>query len=665
MAKFLRAEGRIPGGALAGAAAVVVTLLGGPRALAAPVAGVVVRGTVAAAEDGRPLAGVTVDARGSRVAPVVTGADGRYQLVVPPGASTLVATPDPCHVAATRPVGARSGPVIADLRLATRTDRSGYGCTATPMRWIDARDPVVIPDAGPAVVPLPFPFPYHGQTFTEANVTWFGFATLGPMTSFGWPTALGSSGITYGIVPLWAPFNLDDASSITSRSTDDRLVISWNDLPLQQSDRRLTFQLQLARDGTIDVLYRDVAGIAPLPVTAGLTGAEGDVFTFAQNQPLPSNTAWRYRMVATTSVRGVVRNANDRGPVAGATVTALPGGRSVTTDPDGRYTLAVIPGWYRVSATAPWHGSTSAPADAGQGPVNLRRMLLPAPSAVVSPQRIEVDPAWGSGVHLTNNGALPLHWAVFERDDGAAPVAGATDVIEPGRPVDGRRVAVTSLLPTGGPARRYVADLAGGSDGWSLRLRVTYTPEILAPTQISIEIWLDTDQSRATGRTMFPSGYRGTVPVDVGLGVEYVLVMQRTASATVDVIATATGATVATLPASWDGRAFGVDVPLGLLGPGEPGDIDVATGVSTPHSGLVEWTPTGGRASIRPALEAPWLAVSPTGGTVAPGDSVLLDAQLVADSEPGDHGADLRIETDDPRRPTIHVPAHAVAPPPA
>ncbi|MCI0689238.1 MAG: carboxypeptidase regulatory-like domain-containing protein [Sporichthyaceae bacterium] len=64
-----------------------------------------------------------------------------------------------------------------------------------------------------------------------------------------------------------------------------------------------------------------------------------------------------------------------------------------------------------------------------------------------------------------------------------------------------------------------------------------------------------------------------------------------------------------------------------------------------------------------PASGAPWLAVSPTGGTLAPGGSQAL--QLTIDTTglaPGVYSATLAIQTNSGRQPTVNVPVTLVVP---
>ena len=98
-----------------------------------------VSGDVTAAENGRPLANVTVRAVGTPVEPATTNRKGHYSLVLPVGTYTLEASQGGCLEVGTAEVEVTED-VEVDFALGRKLDHFGHGCKPIPFKWGNAAD---------------------------------------------------------------------------------------------------------------------------------------------------------------------------------------------------------------------------------------------------------------------------------------------------------------------------------------------------------------------------------------------------------------------------------------------------------------------------------------------------------------------------------------------
>jgi subtilisin family serine protease len=658
----------------------------------APAPRVAIRGRVTGLERNEPLAGARVLVQGSGVPAVTTEPDGTYTVTVPAGTYAVEASLGGCVTKQTVEVVARAD-TRADFQLGARTDRFGHGCGPTTMRWVDAQTPTTLyGDEAYGRLRLPFAFPYYGRTYQSVYLTTNGVLSfIDPIYASGFHEAIPAVWQpNAAIYALWQDLILDDDADVTYDVTTGgtgggRVVISYNRMRLLGGDGRVTFQVHLYADGTIDLLYDDVAAAGDgAGATIGIEDHDGtDALQFGFNEAnAPSHTAWRYRVVATSAVTGAVLDANDGRPIPGATVTANPGGRSVTTDAQGRYRLALIPGPYRLTATAKNYetGSVDVVGEAGTA-LEAPPLRLKAPVGAVAPPALDLTMPAGSAappsatVTVKNTGSAPMSFeALSHLPAPASATAPAPAVVPRSAAARARRPwdTPTGAAPTGNPAmapqaartKPVITDPEGdapgpdivGVDAGADEEVATFSIRYAPGTQFAGfggYLLLDTDQNPNTG---WPATeLYGKPSQDVGF--EYFATLSRSATpgGSVPVFRTSDEALVGTVAARFDGTTTTMDLPLSLFGAGEEGDINVAVVVGV--GGASEWAPDVGHGTVTNRFEAPWLKAQPTSGIVPVGGSVPLRVTAGApDLLPGVHRAELWVAINDPRQSRIVVP---------
>jgi hypothetical protein len=451
--------------------------------------------------------------------------------------------------------------------------------------------------------------------------------------------------------------------------TPDRLTVTFAGLLV--GDSRVSAQAQVAPDGTIDLLYADRLP-GTVPVLIGMESPDGsDAYQFHQDElGSLAHTAWRFPPVVTNALTGTVVNLNDRLAVAGATVTAQPGGRSTVADRNGHYTLTVLPGRYTLAAASPGYGTATAPVDARRGPVAVETFRLPAPFATPAPATVDVPigpDGSGRGVlTLTNPGGLPLSYAVYSRNGGtgAQPRTGPPPAAPLSfTPVQARNIAMQRLGDDAPVASNAgIVGLDGGSNGDTVRLRVRF-PSSTVLDRADALVWLDVDHDRTTGVSEITTGRMGQTTVRLGLGAEYVLTFHDLRpDGKVALVRAGTNEVVATFDSVMEGESLTVDVPVALLPPNTgTGLIDVRAVVISDRGGAGSLVPAARAASLVPELSVPWLSVWPSSGVIPPGGAMPITVSATRPVTTPLHWVMLRLETGDPRRPTIQVPVRVHA----
>jgi subtilisin family serine protease len=649
-----------------------------------------VSGLVVAAESGKPVAGARVEAVGVPVPAVVTDSSGRYSLSLPAGRYTLEASLGGCLSPRTVEVNLASNQQV-DIRLAAKTDSFGHGCAPADTKWVNARhDTTLFGTAAYGRLRLPFSFPFYDGNHQEVFITTDGYLSFtDPTFVSSFNSAIPSTARpNNAIYALWQ--NLTVTGDATVRydfiANDTKAVISYDGVLPLGSTEPVSFQVHLSADGTIDVVYRDLAGAdGGSAATIGLENASGtDALPFAFNEPHAlSNTAWRYREVTSATATGLVLDANDSTPVVGATVTADPGGRTAITGPDGRYTLKLLVGSYRLTADAGDYESAFADVRAQRGAtIQVPTLHLRAPIAGITPATLELTaPAGGSAtgtVTVRNTGSSPLDWDVRELEQRGT-TTGATEMAPIGRltglPTWGRSPELQQLLattpvtavPHSAPVLPIITDpagdgglmdligVSGGSDTETLSMRLDFTP-LSDLGLLNGYVMLDSDQNVNTG--IRAGGLIGVPSQD--LGAEHIVDL----SAINDPVPSVTVLRLDTLevlgpfPAAVSGQSVSFDIPVrALVRNGEAEDGSVNLGVATGDLFVpIDWAPDAGHGTIQAATDAPWLTVTPTSGVVATGGSMTLEvAADAATLPPGEHDVELRFRANDPRRPDIRV----------
>ncbi len=618
-----------------------------------------VSGRVRGGELGAPLARATIEAIGIPVEPVPTNRRGRYSLTLPAGTYTLRATVGGCTHPATAEVVVGAD-VTQDFVLTHKIDDFGHGCRPIDVDWtVVGRPTGLFGDDVYTELRLPFAFPFYDEEYSSVWVTSNGFLSFeDPLVAWSTPSAIPSAGLpNRAIFPLWTDLVVDSESGVDQGVTGIRpnraFVVEYDNVREYGVGGRVGVQVKLWEDGRIDMLYRNNQGRPGDGRTATIgieDTAGGDAFQFSFAEALLNRRdAFRYEVMPSGVVSGVVTNDNDGEPVAGATVSADPGGRTTVTDTDGSYSLRLVPGRYDVTAVADEHVTGSAPLRLATGQSRRADFALRAGQAEVTPAAVSASTELGvpttETVTVANTGSAPLSFELRERDFGGTPpdlppavaADGALEPIidDPDDDAEGGPVEITGVL--------------GGSDG---RTDLSIGIDFSADTpfdQVGGYVYFDTDQDAATG--VNPQNFFG-LPTQ-RLGLEYVADLWGVPIGTVIVLDAATRHIVAEADAVVEGQRLSFDVPLAALG-GDDGAVDVGVVVGDDVR-PTDWAPDIGKGTIEPDRDAPWMSADPTSGTLEPGASTEVAVTLGGDGvDAGTYAGRLEFLTNDPRQ-GVHV----------
>jgi subtilisin family serine protease len=328
--------------------------------------GMTVSGVVRETGSGVPLPGIRVKLSGPTRLSADTDSTGMYRLSnVPPGSYT-VQIGNPCVYSTSQSLVVDADKT-ADYTVTSKMDSFGYKCQHVSAPYIDGTN--VLPLTGDDAVvgtPLPFPFRLYGQPYTAAYVSSNGFlsfvdAVAEPHNGFT-PSTAAPNGAIYA---LWQDLVLDgDASvrtAVTGQAPNRRFVVEWHNALARSTLDRVTMEIVLAEDGTVDLRMRDTTG--SYYADTGLENATGTVAFRYDDWFQPIEDGLTIRFVPPGQVQGVLRDQDDGTGVPDAIVRGVRNGSTameVRSDPTGHYVLPLLPGDYTVEyvkgtakATAP------------------------------------------------------------------------------------------------------------------------------------------------------------------------------------------------------------------------------------------------------------------------------------------------------------------------
>jgi subtilisin family serine protease len=482
---------------------------------------------------------------------------------------------------------------------------------------------------------------------------------------------------------------------------------------------QLTFQYQ-----DIDDDGREQGNSATIGIE---NAAGDDALQYSVNQPQIGNrTAIRISLPPSAFVEGTVTDANDGAAVAGAQIRALQEGaviRQTTTDGDGHYRTQLPLGTYTIEATAANYSTETAQVVLDQeNEFVTRDFALRAARAQVSPAALEFTVPPGQTttktLTLTNTGTLDLSWAAAETLVAGGTNAGKVKVIEPG--TDSRTAAKgyapksTATVLAGGPTLVFMDALPWGSDALTQVLNANGigfdTAQSSQMGSIDLSqyevVFLSSDQPQdfyanyAANRARF-EGYvqaggflwvgaaawganggdfsGGVLPggVTVQQAFENFNDVVDNAHPTMQGVPDpfsgtfASHAAFSNLPAEASVIARGQDSGLPTLVEYNLGAGRVLALGQTLEFGW-QFGQDSGRIlengvpyafAFNPILDVPWLAESPTSGTLAPGAAQAIAVTVDATGlQPGLYRARILIRSNDPRNPQVQVPVTVVVP---
>ncbi|HUP54646.1 MAG TPA: carboxypeptidase regulatory-like domain-containing protein [Methylomirabilota bacterium] len=651
----------------------------------------VVTGHVHASEDGSALQGASVKAVGTPVPATMSAADGSYSLTLPIGAYTLEASAGGCTETGSADIASDGPDQVQDFSLFRKLDDFGHGCRPIDFAWIEANDQTALyGDEFAGRLRLPFDFPFYGESYGALFLSDNGYVNFLKADQFNpFPVGLPSPSVpNAAIYALWQDLYLDDGSAIdtaTLGSAPDRtFAIEYSGVKSFSGSGRVSFEIVLHEDGTIDLLYGDNPANPGDGRNAGIgienaTGTDALQFSLF-DADLGPNQAWRFELVPSGLVHGTVTDANDGLPVAGAHVTATPGGRTATTAADGTYALRLRPGAYDVTASAADYVDSSTTLAVSDGSDDTRDFALSAAIGAAEPTTIEATVDFGSTttatVNLANSGSAPLVWTAKERDLGGSigtfPTASVSSVLSwrPGwhRPIVRGALpdmsGVREVLPPSSlqPIIDDPADdsngsieatqVRGGSDGQSVMAMAIDFSAGTPIDQAVGEIYVDVDQDAKTG---IPAEFLAGLPTQ-DVGAEYLIGLFEVHSdePIVYAIDLNTFDTTGVGPAFVEGQTIRFELPLEFLG-GDDGNMDVDL-VLGDQSQPLDYAPDTGHGTIVPFSDVPWLSESPESGTTEPGTATDVTLNLgSAGLAPGTYKALVVFVTNAPRQRQIPV----------
>ena len=152
--------------------------------------------------------------------------------------------------------------------------------------WIDvsatatrvAFDPATGDDH--VTVPLPFAFPFYGQSKTVLGINGNGFLAFGAVgsgTDVVFPDPIPTPSLPNDLIAVyWGYLYSGDADIYYQDLADGRFVVTWENVPNALDPYRPnTFQAVLHEDGTVLMQYRDITSTYSDAVTVGIENADG------------------------------------------------------------------------------------------------------------------------------------------------------------------------------------------------------------------------------------------------------------------------------------------------------------------------------------------------------------------------------------------------------
>lgn len=628
-----------------------------------------VTGVVVAASDGSPIESATVTAVGTPVPPAVTAADGSYTLTLPEGAYTLRASAGGCTDLGFAEIELFAD-VVQDFTIARKLDNFGHGCFPIAFDWVDAQTQTALyGDEFAGRLRLPFEFPYYGETYSQVFISDNGYLNfLGPDQFNPFPVEIPSeSPPNAAIYALWQNLRIDDVGAIeyaTVGSEPNRaFVIEYSEVKAGSSQR--AFEIKLWENGDIDLVY-DRAGTG-INAGIGIENADGtDALQFSfLTDILANQSAFRFSEVPTGLVTGTVTDANDGLPIAGATVEALGSGRSTRTADDGTYSLRLLPGAYTLVISAPGYTTHEEAFSLAVDATVVIDAVLGAPIGSVEPTELSASVAQGETTDLTvtisNTGTGPLEWTARERETGHTPpdlptIEGApqrfptwTRGTRPaGVPLTETTTIPSDLLqeiisdPAGDASGVDLVSVRAGADDAEITLELEYATG--ADEGVGF-VFLDVDQDPSTG--LPAEAFFGLPSQDVGLEYFVDLFFTHEPDPVVFIVDVFTFEIVAVTEARVDASTIGFDIPLGAIG--DDGFVNTAL-VTGDFFQPTDWAPDVGHGVIEPFSDAPWIAATPDGGVVPPGESQEVTVTLGGpDVAAGTYSGLLVFLTNDPK----------------
>lgn len=595
---------------------------------------VTISGVIDEVPGGAPVAGAEVTVLGTPLAPAVTDASGAYSIEVPEGTFDYEASAGGCLGRDVAQVTAVTDRTV-DFSLDRVLDAFGYVCDQVPFVHEPGTTRLNLAgDDNSVKVTLPFPFDFYGDEYTAAWVDTNGYVTFQdgyseyvnvPIPDPAEPNA--------AIYALWDDLVVGGSQRGVYTATygsapNRRFVIEYRDFELLYTGDLVDFAIVLGEDGAIELRYEELQGEGDgRDATVGLEDPAGSAgFQYGYEEALSDRSAVRFGLGEAGFLAGQVYNSSDGLPIDGSLVSL--GDRAIAPGPDGSYQIAAWPGTYHPEASAPGYGSQSTTVALLAGQVTPYDFALHAPRMEVTSDELAFD---GPGevesreISIANTGMQTL---AFER---AIRPAGALIVDDPADDGFGS-IDITTV--------------EGSSSAGEAQLTINFTDSTPTDEVVGF-IDLDTDQNPETGFPPFGGGQ--------DTGADYWLDLFDLPYSGTITVWSADYEYMGEVPAEVGESSISTTVPLEYLGD-DDGSIDLSM-VLGDYEAPSDFAPDEGHGTILPAEELGWLAVEPESGEVEPGENQSLDVTVDTQGlPPGDYGAHIVIDSNDPRRSTVVLP---------
>ena len=490
---------------------------------------------------------------------------------------------------------------------------------------------------------------------------------------------------------------------------------------------RLSFEIVLHERGDIEMHYREIDGGSDQggSATIGIENAAGDdALQYSSDQPVVSNgLGLRFEAPDAGFVAGTVTDSAGGAPLEDADVRVVQDGtevQSTTTDGNGSYLLRLPLGTYTVEASYRGAGteSTAVVIDEVDETLDVD-FALELATIGVEPDAIDLVVPEGETrtrtLTVRNDGDAPLEFEVAEGPVQDVASAGVDAVSASNQAPAGYQAAAAAPSPLDGGELLVVMDyLPWGSNALARVLEANGTSYDQVTSNQLGTVDLDLYESVHIANDQpysFYENYLAALPRLTGYvengGLLWVgaaaygwngggpPVIGMPGGATINQVYDFTNhivdpahPTVQGVPDPLPGNAASLSVLDDL-----PVDTHVVvTGVTDTRATLAEYDLGAGQVlaisqpveygleygeaygmilentvpyveDFSPVRDVPWLSVSPTSGTVAPGASSELEVTIdTSGLEPGVHRARVLVRSNDPRTPTVRVPVTVMVP---
>jgi subtilisin family serine protease len=651
----------------------------------------IVTGRIFEFGDGRRVPGATVEVLGTPIPRQTVGHNARYSFVLPVGTYTLAARQGGCTETELAEVEiTEEARIVRDFELVRKIDDFGYGCETFRSTWRD----VTLPDSlyfddTVGKLPLPFDFPFYGESHSQVFITANGYVTFEPepFAEFFNSAIPSSSFPNNAIYGLWQDLWIfETGQAYTGTSYGRSWTLQYDNLAPLGSEDGFDMQIKLYKSGTIELIYGN--GLSNVGFgSSGTVGIEGPLgengvqYSFREDS-LQRGQGIRFEVLPTGFVGGTVTNANDGLGAPGVRITAVPSGRSTTTGPDGEYLLRLLPGDYMITAEGFGYETETKPATIRVDQTTTVDFALRAPVLAVSPEALEATVDLGDAadfeLEVRNDGSSELTWSALGIETEAIPpelppvmTANGTPYVRtpgwfrPDLPPELLTADVRVAAPTfEGPLDVIIEDppddsigdnelirVLGGADDVEASLELVFEPDTALSSAVGF-VFLDTDQDSSTG---LPAEELNGLPTQ-DVGMEYFVDLFLVPEGFVLIVDAELFEIVAEVPVEFFEDSYRFDIPLEAIG-GDDGAMNVALVIGD-FDQPTDWAPDEGFGELGPGRPAEWIALSQTEGVLEPGAAATVTATLGGPGiDPGTYEGEIRFESNDPRNPRLAVPA--------